>query len=82
VTDPQLILADEPTGNLDSGSSHEILAMLRRLNQDGRTVVLITHDAEIARTANRVVRMLDGRVVEGVSSPLDGEVSPKATEGP
>jgi len=70
VTDPDLILADEPTGNLDSGSSYEILAMLRRLNQDGRTVVLITHDAEIARTANRVVRMLDGNVVGG-HSPAD-----------
>ena len=63
VTDPDLILADEPTGNLDSGSSHEILAMLQRLNQDGRTVVLITHDAEIAKTANRRVRMRDGRLV-------------------
>jgi putative ABC transport system ATP-binding protein len=63
VTDPDLILADEPTGNLDSGSSHEILGMLQRLNRDGRTVVLITHDAEIAKTANRVVRMLDGRLV-------------------
>ncbi len=63
VTDPDLILADEPTGNLDSGSSHEILGMLQRLNRDGRTVVLITHDAEIAKVANRVVRMLDGRLV-------------------
>jgi putative ABC transport system ATP-binding protein len=63
VTDPDLILADEPTGNLDSGSSREILAMLRRLNEGGRTVILITHDAEIAKTANRVVRMLDGLLV-------------------
>ncbi|HEX6489086.1 MAG TPA: ABC transporter ATP-binding protein [Candidatus Dormibacteraeota bacterium] len=62
VTDPDLILADEPTGNLDSGSSHEILEMLKDLNREGRTIVLITHDAEIARVANRIVRILDGRL--------------------
>mgnify|MGYP003351443505 CR=1 FL=1 len=48
VTDPALILADEPTGNLDQASGHDVLAVLRELHQAGRTIVLITHDAEVA----------------------------------
>jgi putative ABC transport system ATP-binding protein len=68
VTDPDLILADEPTGNLDSASSREILAVLRELNEGGRTVVLITHDAGVAAVAHRVVRMADGRLFEEVAA--------------
>jgi putative ABC transport system ATP-binding protein len=62
VTDPDLILADEPTGNLDSNSSREVLAILRRLNDEGRTVVLITHDPNVAAIPRRVMNMSDGRL--------------------
>jgi len=64
VTDPDLILADEPTGNLDSASSREVLAMLSELNAGGRTVVLITHDSTVAAVARRVATMSDGRLSE------------------
>jgi putative ABC transport system ATP-binding protein len=63
VTDPAILLADEPTGNLDSESSLEIMKLLRDLNQQSRTIVLITHEAEIAAFAQRVVRVRDGVVV-------------------
>lgn len=60
---PPLILADEPTGNLDSTSGAEIMAMLHALHQDGHTVVLITHDAAVAQQAQRRIEIKDGRVV-------------------
>ena len=66
VTDPDLILADEPTGNLDSGSSGEILQMLVGLHTAGRTIVLITHDAHVASVASRQLLMRDGRLLEAV----------------
>jgi putative ABC transport system ATP-binding protein len=62
VTDPDLILADEPTGNLDSMASGEILRLFQELNRAGRTVVLITHEADVASYASRVVRFRDGTV--------------------
>jgi len=68
VTDPDLILADEPTGNLDSGSSREVLGLLREVNQAGRTIVLITHDANVAAVARRVLEMSDGRIRERVAA--------------
>jgi putative ABC transport system ATP-binding protein len=68
VTDPDLILADEPTGNLDSGSSSEILDMLVRLNAAGRTIVLITHDTNVASVASRRFLMRDGRMHEAVAA--------------
>jgi putative ABC transport system ATP-binding protein len=64
LTDPALILADEPTGNLDSHSSLEILAILQRLNDEGRTIVMVTHERDVSEHARRVVRMRDGLVVE------------------
>ena len=64
VTRPSLILADEPTGNLDSHTSQEILGMFQQLHEQGNTIVLITHDNEIARQARRVVHILDGRLTE------------------
>jgi putative ABC transport system ATP-binding protein len=63
VTDPAILLADEPTGNLDSESSLEIMRLLRDLNQQGRTIVLITHEPDIAAFAQRVVRVRDGVIV-------------------
>ena len=63
VTRPQLILADEPTGALDSRTGQEIVALLRSLNAQGLTVVLVTHEPEVARCARRVLQFLDGRLV-------------------
>ncbi|HWC33797.1 MAG TPA: ABC transporter ATP-binding protein [Mycobacteriales bacterium] len=62
VTEPDLVLADEPTGNLDSSSSADVLALLAELHQAGRTIVLITHEAEVAATAQRVVQIRDGQL--------------------
>ncbi len=62
VTEPDLLLADEPTGNLDSGSTAEILNLLDVLHGTGRTVVVITHEADVARRSKRIVRLLDGLV--------------------
>lgn len=60
---PPIILADEPTGNLDSNSTKEIMQILRELHKEGRTVILITHDNEIADQADRVIRISDGKIV-------------------
>ncbi|MCU1429316.1 MAG: ABC-type transport system, involved in lipoprotein release, ATPase component [Actinomycetia bacterium] len=64
VTEPALILADEPTGNLDSGSTLEVLALLTELHHAGRTIVLITHEHDVAAATGRVVHMMDGRVLD------------------
>jgi len=61
---PPIILADEPTGNLDSNSTQEIMGILKQLHKEGRTVILITHDNEIAAQAERVIRIKDGKVEE------------------
>ncbi|MGI6006674.1 MAG: ABC transporter ATP-binding protein [Ruminococcus sp.] len=63
---PPVILADEPTGNLDSASSREILQILKAMHKDGKTIILITHDDGIAAQARRVVRILDGRIESDV----------------
>jgi putative ABC transport system ATP-binding protein len=68
VTEPALILADEPTGNLDSHSGAEVLALFRDLHALGRTIVLITHDADVAAAADRVVHLRDGQLQEGVAA--------------
>jgi putative ABC transport system ATP-binding protein len=64
VTNPSLILADEPTGNLDSHSTEDVLRIFARLNEEGRTVVMITHEPDVAAQTKRVVRLSDGEVVE------------------
>ena len=64
INDPKLILADEPTGNLDTRTSEEVMGVFQRLNDEGKTVVLITHEADIAEHARRVVGFRDGQLVE------------------
>lgn len=64
VGNPPLILADEPTGNLDSKSGREIMGMLKELHKKGNTIVLITHDNEIAMQAERIIRIQDGEIIE------------------
>jgi putative ABC transport system ATP-binding protein len=71
VNDPALLLADEPTGNLDSASRDQVLALVRSLHDDGHTIVLVTHDPPVAAIAERVLAMHDGRIISEVS--LRGE---------
>lgn len=73
VNDPEVILADEPTGNLDSRAGLEVISLFQELNRQGRTVVLITHDQNIAEHARRIVQIVDGRIVndKSVSQPKD-----------
>ena len=63
---PPVILADEPTGNLDSNSTKEIMEILKGLHAEGRTVILITHDNDIAARAKRIIRIMDGRIVDDI----------------
>jgi putative ABC transport system ATP-binding protein len=74
VNNPALVLADEPTGNLDSTTAEGIMTLFQRLNDGGRTVVMVTHDEDVARHAKRIVRLRDGLVVsdELVTSRMTG----------
>jgi putative ABC transport system ATP-binding protein len=83
ITEPAILLADEPTGNLDTESSLEIMRLLRRLNEEGRTVVLITHEADIAAFASRVVRMRDGHILSDKRQvPHEPASDPASAEQP
>ena len=64
MTNPSLILADEPTGNLDSKTSQEIMDMFHELHKQGNTIVLITHDNDVAKQASRSIHILDGKITE------------------
>jgi putative ABC transport system ATP-binding protein len=64
VNDPAVLLADEPTGNLDSQTSEEIMALFRQLNEGGRTIIMVTHDEDVAGHAKRIIRVRDGRIVD------------------
>ncbi|WP_238883489.1 ABC transporter ATP-binding protein [Clostridium sp. YIM B02551] len=72
VTEPQIILADEPTGALDSKTGKEVLQMMKELNNEGNTIVMITHDMEIAQEAHRIITVKDGRITS--DSMKEGEV--------
>ncbi|MBR4529314.1 MAG: ABC transporter ATP-binding protein [Lachnospiraceae bacterium] len=69
---PPILLADEPTGNLDSASSREIIEIIKRLHKEGRTVILITHDPGIAEQAPRIVTISDGRIRSDIKNPKAG----------
>ena len=75
VNDPAVLLADEPTGNLDSETSEELMALFGQLNAAGRTIIMVTHDPEIATYARRVIRVRDGRVVADERRPPGGGTS-------
>ena len=71
INDPAIIMADEPTGALDSRTGHEVLGFLQQLNKEGSTVILITHDNGIAATARRIVRIADGKIIEDHPQEVD-----------
>ena len=71
VNRPAILLADEPTGNLDSATSEEILALFDQLYRDGQTIIMVTHEADVARHARRIIRMKDGRVLSDLAVQKD-----------
>jgi len=64
VNHPSIILADEPTGNLDTKSGNEIIALFQQLNEEGATIVMVTHEPEIARHTKRIISLRDGEIIE------------------
>ncbi len=76
ANEPTLLLADEPTGSLDSAGGAEVLELFRRLHEGGQTIVLVTHSNEVASGADRIVRMRDGRIDDGAAVPVTGPASP------
>src|SRR4051794_17688874 len=81
INDPYIILADEATGNLDTQTSHEIMEMLGRLNDAGKTIIMVTHEDDIAEHAKRIIRMRDGLVVDDSPSARMREAQPAIVGG-
>ena len=75
MTDPDVIVADEPTGNLDSRASLEVMAMLQELWRQGKTIVLVTHEPDVARFAPRLVTLQDGVVVSDATVPQPADAA-------
>jgi len=69
INDPDIILADEPTGNLDSKTAHEIMALIRELHGRGQTIVMVTHETDIAAYAGRIIRLKDGKIINDSQNP-------------
>ena len=80
ITNPAILLADEPTGNLDSTSGAEVMAVFQRLHRDGRTIIVVTHDRAVAEHANRIIVLKDGMVAEDqpVAQPRNAEAEARA----
>ncbi|HEX6200977.1 MAG TPA: ATP-binding cassette domain-containing protein, partial [Thermoanaerobaculia bacterium] len=82
VNDPSILLADEPTGNLDSATSVEIMDLFDQLHAGGNTVILVTHETDIAAHAHRQVTLRDGKVLSDLRTPRAGGAPPPAPPGP
>ena len=82
ANEPTLLLADEPTGALDSEGGAEVIELIRRLHAGGQTVILVTHDADVAAAAERLVRMRDGRVTSGQDVMADGSDATSVSQDP
>ncbi len=70
VTSPSIILADEPTGNLDTATSEDVMRLFKEIHREGNTIILVTHEEDIARHANRIVKMKDGKIGSDTKNPL------------
>ena len=79
VNDPPIIFADEPTGNLDTKSQNEIMEIFKRLNKSGKTIIMVTHEEEVAKYAKRFIRMRDGNIISDTRSESITEVPSKIT---
>jgi len=76
INDPRIIFADEPTGNLDSASGKEVMKIFKKLHREGRTLVLVTHDTEIALQSDRIIEMKDGKIVtDRTTNPVSAEAA-------
>jgi len=76
VNDPAVLLADEPTGNLDTTTSEEIMTLFAQLNAEGRTIIMVTHDEEVAEHAKRIIRVRDGLIASDTSGTTSGTATP------
>lgn len=79
VNDPFFILADEPTGNLDSATTEEILVLFDQLNASGKTIVMVTHEMDVGRRARRIIRLKDGRIESMIENPTSGQSATAGT---